>query len=247
MRRLLYILLVGCVFSLTCTHQQPCGKSPATRGSVIIKAWQQAQQQNSIEAYRTFLQKYSCNDSLVQLAHKKIDSLKQEQAWQSVKNTNSIDSLRAFCLMYPYSPHHTEAYNLANKILHSELDTRYRVVPEFFAKMSQAQDPYSVFRQYATRDFCIIKTRRYEEHEPVSDTFPVPSRAAFDSLLNTNIFKVCNQLFMQGELLRDYELQCDSVSLTVLFHLSCGDISFRWLTGHTMKLRCMQICQDLRL
>ncbi len=247
MNRLLYILLTSCVLLLTCQRQQPCTKTTSPPSSALQEAWMEAQKKGTIEAYQLFIDQYPCNDSLVKLAKQKIDSIKEEQAWQRVKKTNSVDSLRAFCLAYPYSLHHTQAYHLANKILHDQLDTRYRVVPEFFNQMSQASDLYSVFRKYADPDFCLIKTRQYEEHQPVRDTFPVPDKQAFDSLLNTNVFKVCNRLFTQGQLLKDYELACDDRSFSIIFHLPCGDIRFRWLTDHTMKLRCVEICQDLRL
>ncbi len=249
MNRLVYIIAIA-VLVFGCSHPQPCKQQTKANRlpPQVEQAWQNALKQNTIAAYQEFLSKYSCNDSLSKIANQKIDSLEQENQWQQVKNTNNLDSLRAFCLKYPYSVHHTEAYHRANHILQKQLDNKYKVIPKFLSAMAQTSNPYKTFRQYTLPDFYLIKVRQYEEHTPVSDTFPVRDEQAFDTLVNPNVFRECNRLFTQGQVLKEYELQCDSLNFKILFHLPCGDVKLNWVPyNNQIRLKCMEICQDFRM
>ena len=245
MSRIIYFLIIILIGFTACQRDKPSLRQKEI--SQDMKAWIQAQKQGSISAYENFINTYPSNDSLVKLAKKKIDSIVQEREWQKVRNTTSLDSLRQFCLKYPYSIHHTEALHLANRILQENLDKNYKEVIDFLIQISDANDPYRVFSRFASRNFCLVKSKQYEEHEPIRDTFYIKDKESFDKYLNVKLFNRCKDVFFEGELLKNYELQCNNEIFTIIFYLSCGDIKFNWVKNdNRLVLECLEVCQDMR-
>lgn len=95
MKRLVFAVALAATFALAgCGHQK--------------QDWQHAQQQNTVAAYRNFVQKYPDSDQAKQ-ARQRIAQIKkqqQEQAdWESAQQANSIEAYQQFLQKHPGSSH----------------------------------------------------------------------------------------------------------------------------------------------
>lgn len=77
--------------------------------------WQQAQQQNTVAAYRTFINKYPDSDQARQ-ARQRIATIRQQQkqqqqqqAWNTAQQTGTAAAYRQFLQQYPNSPNAGQA------------------------------------------------------------------------------------------------------------------------------------------
>ncbi len=242
MKKLLFLISLVLLFA-ACKQREPCKQETSKIPATVIQAWIKAEKTKTIEAYKDFIDKYSCNDSLVKIAQQKIDSLQQEQDWQAIKESENIEDFRAFCRKYPYSYHHTEAYRRVNHLLLNQLDSKYAVITDFFRQVGKSNNQLDVVKQYATNDFCIIKSRKYHEQDWAGDTLPLDKIT--ETTINPRLLKVCDSLFTPENLLNKYELICDTNAFRIKFTTSCGTVLFSWIPqGNTFRLKCVEIKQD---
>lgn len=78
-------------------------------------AWNKASSQNTVAAYRNFIQHYP-NDARVHQARNRIDSLKDKQAWSAASGAATVQAYQQYLQQHPDGAHAADAQQAITKL-----------------------------------------------------------------------------------------------------------------------------------
>ena len=78
-------------------------------------AWNKASSQNTVAAYRSFIQHYP-SDPRVQQARNRIDTLKDKHAWSAARSAGTVQAYQQYLQRYPDGAHAADAQSAVTKL-----------------------------------------------------------------------------------------------------------------------------------
>jgi hypothetical protein len=78
-------------------------------------AWNKASAQNTVAAYRSFIQHYP-SDPRVRQARNRIDALKDRQAWSAAESAGTVQAYQQYLQQYPDGAHAADAQSAVTKL-----------------------------------------------------------------------------------------------------------------------------------
>lgn len=78
-------------------------------------AWNKASSQNTVAAYRSFIQHYP-SDPRVQQARNRVDALKDRQAWSAAKSAGTVQAYQQYLRQYPDGSHAADAQSAVTRL-----------------------------------------------------------------------------------------------------------------------------------